>query len=67
MTSEVDDRGYFVCTKHVVVSIIVGDLTEVKLDDFGWQNALMGLSIDFVLDGQYRLELDPANGLSGVI
>jgi hypothetical protein len=67
MTSEVDARGYFVSTKHVVVTFLVGDLTELELTDFGWQNALMALSIDFGLDAQFRLELDPANGLSGVI
>ncbi len=67
MTSEVDDKGYFVCTKHVVVTFLVGDLTGLELTDFGEQNALMGLSLGFGLDGQFRLELDPANGLSGVI
>jgi hypothetical protein len=67
MTGDVDAKGFYICTKHVVVTFLVGDLTELELADFGMQNALMGLSIDRGLDGQFRLELDPANGLSGVI
>ena len=67
MTSEVDPKGFFVCTKHVVATFRVGDLTELELDDFGSQNALMGLSISRGTDGVFRLEVDPANGLGGVI
>jgi hypothetical protein len=67
MTSEVDADGYFVCVKHVVVTFLVGDITELELNDFSSQNAIMGLSIDIALDEQFRLELDPANGLSGVV
>ena len=67
MTKEVDAKGLYVCTKHVVVTFLVGELTELELSDFGSQNALMGLSIARGLDGQFRLELDPANGLSGII
>ncbi|MBO9547006.1 Imm50 family immunity protein [Caulobacter sp.] len=67
MTREVDAAGFYVCTKHVVVTFLLGDLTSLEFADFNHQNALMGLSIKRGLDGQFRLELDPANGLEGVV
>jgi hypothetical protein len=67
MTSEVDGRGYFVCKRHAVVTFALVGLTALELADFAEQNALMGLTIDRNDDGGFRLELDPANGLSGSI
>lgn len=67
MTSEVDAKGYFVCAKHVVVTFIMGGLTEVELTDFNHQNALMGLSITRGVDGGFRLTLDSAYGLDGLV
>jgi hypothetical protein len=34
MTSSVDENGFYVCTKHVVVTFLVRDLTELELDGF---------------------------------
>ncbi len=67
MTSDVDAAGFYVCSKHVVFTFLVGDLTTLELYDFNHQNALMGLSITRGPEGEFRLELDPAYGLSGVI
>jgi hypothetical protein len=67
MTAEVDESGYFVCAKHVVVTFRLTDLLALELGDFNHQNALMGLTITRGLDAGYRLELDGAYGLSGVI
>jgi hypothetical protein len=67
MTNEVDANGFFICTKHAVVTFVVGWLAELELHDFGDQNALMGLAITRDEQARFRLELDPANGLSGVI
>jgi hypothetical protein len=67
MTPEVDARGYFVLTKHLVITFRLGELTGMQLDDFGFQNALMGLSISRGPDQRFRIELDPANGLGGFI
>lgn len=50
-----------------VVTFVLGELTSLELADFNHQNALMGLSIGRCLDGHFRLELDPENGLSGVV
>lgn len=67
MTKAVDPRGYFICEDHVVVTFRIDEITAMQLDDFSFQNALEGLSIVRGLDQQFRLELDPANGLSGFI
>ncbi len=67
MTREVDDSGHFICAKHVVVTFRLTDLLALELDDFNHQNALMGLTITRGLDAGYRLEMDGAHGLSGVI
>jgi hypothetical protein len=67
MTREVDEAGYFVCAKHVVVVFHLTDLRVLELNDFNHQNALMGLTITREPDAGYRLELDGAHGLSGVM
>lgn len=67
MTDEIDENGYFVCAKHVVVIFHLTDLLAVEVDGFNHQNALMDLTIKRGLDTSYRLELDGAYGVSGVI
>ena len=67
MTNAVDANGYFVCTKHTTVTFLFGDLTELQLEGFNRQNALMGLRVQRGLDAQFRMEIDDAYGLGGVI
>lgn len=67
MTSEVDERGYFVCAKDVVATFVVGGLSETTLTDFGHQNVLTELLISQDEVGAYRLTLDGSYGLSGVV
>lgn len=67
MTSEVDRNGYFVCTRHAVVTFELGDVTSLELADFNHQNAIMGLSVVRSEDGGFGLEVEPAYGLSGVV
>ncbi|HEX4197840.1 MAG TPA: Imm50 family immunity protein [Caulobacteraceae bacterium] len=67
MTNDVDARGCFVLTKHVVVTFVLGELTEIELDGFNFQNAVMGISIERGSDAQFRMEIDPAYGLGGVV
>lgn len=67
MTSEVDAKGFFVCTKHAVVTFTFRDLGELELDGFNAQNAVLGISIARGPDAQFRMEIDPAYGLGGVI
>ena len=67
ITNEVDADGYFVCTKHVVVTFVFRDLTQLRLDGFNHQNAVMAITIGRGLDAQFRMEIEPAYGLGGVI
>jgi hypothetical protein len=67
MTSEVDSRGYFVCTRHVVVTFKLSWISSIELDGFNHQNALGGLKVSRMDDGEIRLDLEPAYGLGGFI
>jgi hypothetical protein len=67
MTSEVDPKGFFVCTKHAVVTFFIGGLAELELYDFNDQNALMELAVTRDAERRFRLELNSSYGLSGVI
>jgi Immunity protein 50 len=67
MTSEVDARGYFNCTRHVVVVFKLTCIGMMELDGFNHQNALDGLKISRTDDGEIRLDLEPAYGLGGFI
>jgi hypothetical protein len=59
--------GPYVFEAHAVVTFRVDEVTGMQLDDFNHQNALMGLSIVRSPTEGFRVELDPAYGLSGFI
>ena len=65
-TNQVDDRGYFVTTKHVLVTFILEGIQAVQLDDFNHQNVISGLSLEETTAG-YRLTLHPCFGAQGTI
>ena len=65
-TDEVDGRGHFVLTKHVVVTFLLESTLSVKLEDFNHQNVISGLSLDATASG-YRLILHPCFGAEGML
>ncbi|WP_168074621.1 Imm50 family immunity protein [Caulobacter sp. SSI4214] len=67
MTSEVDAQGFFVCTKHTIVTFHLIDLLNIELSGFNGQNAVMDLSISRGLDAGFRMVIDDAWGLAGTI
>ena len=67
MTPEIDSRGYFVCTRHVVVTFKLSWIGSIELDGFNHQNALDGLKVTRTDDNEFRLDLEPAYGLGGFI
>jgi len=67
MTSEVDARGYFICTRHVVVVFKLSWIGGMELNGFNHQNVLDGLNVSRTGDGAVRLDLEPAYGLGGFI
>jgi hypothetical protein len=65
-TNEVDDRGYFIATKHVLVTFILEGIQTVQFAGFNHQNVISGLSLEETAAG-YRLTLHPCFGAQGTI
>jgi hypothetical protein len=65
-TQEVDERGYYVTQKHVVVTFILEQISDLELNGFSVQNVLSALVIEKV-DNAYKLDLGPCYGLNGTI
>lgn len=66
MTSELDSRGYYVLRKHVVVTFILEDISELELDGFSHQNVLFDLTLTNG-PGGCKLEFGPSYGIGGTI
>lgn len=67
MTSDLDARGYFIFTRHVVVGFKLSWIGSMELDGFNHQNVLDSLVISRIGDGEVRLDLEPIYGLGGFI
>lgn len=67
MTSDVDERGFFILKNHVVVSFQLEGVVHLELQDFNEQNAIYGLSISRTADSGFRVELDRCHGLFGFV
>ena len=66
MTNQVDERGFFILTKHVVVEFILDEISWLDLDGFNGQDVIFDLSIDKVESG-FKLTIDPCCKLGGEI
>jgi hypothetical protein len=64
MTKDVDDKGYYVLAKHVVVEFAMKDVVGLSLNGFSNQNVIFGLGIERTENG-YRLTLDDCYGIAG--
>lgn len=65
-TNELDSRGYHVVRKHVIVTFILEQISELELDGFSQQNVLAELTLTQDPDG-CRLKMWPCYGISGQI
>jgi hypothetical protein len=65
-TKEIDDRGYYISTRHVVVEFVLFEVSELDLNGFSNQNVLSHLEVEKT-DAGFRLRLDQCYGLSGTI
>jgi hypothetical protein len=45
MTNQVDAAGYFVLTKHTLVTLRFHDVEDCRLDGFNHHNAILGLTV----------------------
>jgi hypothetical protein len=52
--------------KHIIVTFILEDISELELDGFNHQNVVAGLILTKDPNG-YKLKLEPCFGLSGTI
>jgi hypothetical protein len=66
MTKQVDEKGYYVLAKHIVVEFIFEGISELSLNGFSKQNVIFGLCFEKT-DSGFRLTLDPCYGLAGSI
>lgn len=66
MTKEVDEQGYYVQAKHVVVEFLMNNIVDLNLNGFSHQNVIFGLMIER-LDDNYRLTLEGCYGIAGTI
>ncbi len=65
-TTDVDDRGYYVNRKHVVVEFVFRGITRLELTGFSHQNVVFGLKVERS-DTKVLMHLLPSYGLSGAI
>ncbi len=63
-TNKVDDRGYYILDKHVIVTITLNSVTDIALVDFD----LPGIIFDFEVtsrEGAYEIEWSGSYGVNG--
>lgn len=65
-TRELDEKGFFVQRRHVVVEFALENITALYLNDFSQQNVISGLTLNKTETG-FRLEFGPCYGLAGTI
>jgi len=66
MTKEIDERNFYVLTKHVVVEFVLDEVSELDLNGFSHQNVLSSLTIEKT-DAGFLLDLGPCYGLAGTM
>jgi hypothetical protein len=65
-TPEVDSRGHYVSAKHAIVTFILSEVTNTRIEQFNHQNVLNGLFVKRTPAG-YQLVLEGIHGLDGTI
>jgi hypothetical protein len=66
MTKRIDEKGYYVTDRHVVVDFILENISKLELTDFSVGSIIFGLTLDRA-DAGFLLGLDPCCGLAGEI
>jgi hypothetical protein len=66
MTKDIDDQGFYILRKHVIVDLLFDHVIGLDLSDFNEQNVISGLSVKRNDDG-FRVELGACYGLAGSI
>jgi len=63
-THQLDSGGYIILRKHVVVTFILEEISDLELDGFSHENVLAELILEPDPDG-YNLKLWSCYGISG--
>lgn len=66
MTNEVDDKGYYVLDRHVVVTITLKTVTYVNLSDFNLPGIIFELVVS-AAEGNIQLAWTGSSGIEGTI
>jgi Immunity protein 50 len=66
MTKDVDEKGYYVTAKHVIVELTFEAISGLALTGFNHQNVIFGMEIEKI-DSGFRVNLDECYGLAGTI
>jgi hypothetical protein len=66
MTRQVDAKGCYELTKHIMVEFVLEDISTLNLADPWNRSILLGLLVDKTETG-FRLALSSSYGLSGTI
>lgn len=66
MTKEVDQNGYYVLAKHIVVEFILENISGLNLNGFNQQNVVFGIDLEKT-DSGFRLTLQGCYGMEGSI
>ena len=66
ITSEVDEHGFFVLSKHVVVTLTLHELLRVDLQDFMEAGIMDGLDVTATPNG-IKLEFRSSYGVHGEV
>jgi hypothetical protein len=68
MTDQVDEKGYFVCKKHCLVTFRLEEVTSVELSDFmPGQVIIFALRIDKDDAEEFILQIESARGFGGAL
>ena len=66
MTKEIDQNGYYVLAKHLVVEFVFEKISGLDLNGFSHQNVVFGIDIEKTESG-FRLTLQGCYGMEGNI
>jgi hypothetical protein len=65
-TNELNQKGQYICRKHVIVEFLLGGISSLDLNAFNHQNVISGLVLTQAEQG-YTLELEGCYGVDGAI
>jgi hypothetical protein len=67
MTSQIDERGYYVLDKHFLAEIVFSDAVSVSLSDFLPGAAIIGDLAISPVDDCFELTFDSSYGFAGTV